>query len=88
MPVFSEDGKVEMVGSGSEHEFPGVTGMAGRICRYKDVKPTGEAGFLLLRYKVDDSDQKELSITDAKNDNLFYLINATCHKFMSTTDEK
>ncbi|ACF56930.1 hypothetical protein SeKA_C0085 (plasmid) [Salmonella enterica subsp. enterica serovar Kentucky str. CVM29188] len=32
--------------------------------------------------------RKELSITDAKNDNLFYLINATCHKFMSTTDEK
>lgn len=25
--------------------------------------------------------RKELSITDAKNDNLFYLINATCHKF-------
>lgn len=30
--------------------------------------------------------RKELSITDAKNDNLFYLINATCHKFTGKAD--
>ncbi|MBW6055253.1 hypothetical protein HTZ85_25495 [Escherichia coli] len=59
--------------------FPGVTGMAGRIfADTKDVKkPTGEAGFLLLRSKLMTLTRKELSITDAKNDNLFYLINAT-----------
>ncbi|EOC3555073.1 hypothetical protein ACI286_005279, partial [Escherichia coli] len=31
--------------------------------------------------------RKELSITDAKNDNLFYLINATCHKFTGKADQ-
>lgn len=62
MPVFSEDGKVEMAGSGSEHEFPRCDGHGGAdFADTKDVKkPTGEAGFftVLLRYKVDDSDQK------------------------------
>ncbi|EMK8729651.1 hypothetical protein V9P55_004774, partial [Escherichia coli] len=30
-PFFSGDGKLEMVGSGSEHEFPGVADMPGWI---------------------------------------------------------
>nr|WP_172688491.1 hypothetical protein [Escherichia coli] len=60
MPVFSEDGKVEMAGSGSEHEFPRCDGHGGAdFADTKDVKNRlVRPAFLLLRYKVDDSDQK------------------------------
>ncbi|HGD8785104.1 TPA: hypothetical protein ACI7KI_005059, partial [Escherichia coli] len=47
---FSEDGKVEMAGSGSEHEFPRCDGHGGAdFADTKDVKkPTGEAGFFTV----------------------------------------
>ncbi|EOS6006918.1 hypothetical protein GLR11_RS18290 [Escherichia coli] len=50
VPVFSEDGKVEMAGSGSEHEFPRCDGHGGAdFADTKDVKkPTGEAGFFTV----------------------------------------
>lgn len=50
MPVFSEDGKVEMAGSGSEHEFPRCDGHGGAdFADTKDVKKlTGEAGFFTV----------------------------------------
>lgn len=50
MPVFSEDGKVEMAGSGSEHEFPRCDGHGGAdFADTKDVKkPAGEAGFFTV----------------------------------------
>ena len=50
MPVFSGDGKVEMVGSDSEHEFPRCDGHGGAdFADTKDVKkPTGEAGFFTV----------------------------------------
>ncbi len=50
-----------MAGSGSEHEFLRCDRHGGAdFADTKDVKkPTGEAGFFtVLRYKVDDSDQK------------------------------
>ncbi|ENT4597466.1 hypothetical protein ACFDZZ_004140 [Salmonella enterica] len=50
VPVFSEDGKVEMAGSGSEHEFPRCDGHGGAdFADTKDVKkPTGEVGFFTV----------------------------------------
>ncbi|HBX1317904.1 TPA: hypothetical protein MGM98_004645 [Salmonella enterica] len=50
VPVFSEDGKVEMAGSGSEHEFPRCDGHGGAdFADTKDVKKTtGEAGFFTV----------------------------------------
>ncbi|MCT6154688.1 hypothetical protein [Escherichia coli] len=50
LTVFSEDGKVEMAGSGSEHEFPRCDGHGGAdFADTKDVKkPTGEAGFFTV----------------------------------------
>ncbi|EIJ1691020.1 hypothetical protein LH918_003586, partial [Escherichia coli] len=49
-PFFSGDGKVEMVGSGSEHEFLGCGGHAGvDFAEVTDVKkPTGEVGFFTV----------------------------------------
>nr|WP_263305411.1 hypothetical protein [Escherichia coli] len=43
MPVFSEDGKVEIVGSDSEHEFPWCDRHGGAgFAEITDVKkPTG-----------------------------------------------
>lgn len=38
MPVFSGDGKVEMVGSDSKHEFPRCDGHVGRILRNNRCK--------------------------------------------------
>ncbi|WP_162888547.1 hypothetical protein [Klebsiella pneumoniae] len=86
---FQKTAKVEMAGSGSEHEFPRCDGHGGAdFADTKDVKkPTGEAGFFTVyATKLMTLTRKELSITDAKNDNLFYLINATCHKFTGKAD--
>ena len=40
VPVFSGDGKVEMVGSDSKHEFPRCDGHVGRILRNNRCKKT------------------------------------------------
>ena len=50
MPVFSEDGKVEIVGSDSENELPRCDGHGGAdFADTIDVKkPTGEAGFFTV----------------------------------------
>ncbi|ESE24777.1 hypothetical protein HMPREF1618_00821 [Escherichia coli 908691] len=40
MPVFSGDGKVEMIGSDSKHEFPRCDGHVGRILRNNRCKKT------------------------------------------------
>ncbi|MDI0936164.1 hypothetical protein NEL76_24100, partial [Escherichia coli] len=40
VPVFSGDGKVEMIGSDSEHEFPRCDGHVGRILRNNRCKKT------------------------------------------------
>ena len=50
VPVFSGDGKTEMVGSDSEHEFPRCDGHGGAdFAETTDVKkPTGEVGFFTV----------------------------------------
>ena len=50
MPVFSEDGKVEIVGSDSENELPRCDGHGGAdFADTIDVKkPTGEVGFFTV----------------------------------------
>ena len=40
VPVFLGDGKVEMIGSDSEHEFPRCDGHVGRILRNNRCKKT------------------------------------------------
>lgn len=64
MPVFSEDGKVEMAGSGSEHEFPRCDGHGGAdFADTKDVKkPTGEAGFFTVPVRAGNSGRKGNSL--------------------------
>ena len=66
MPVFSGDGKVEMVGSDSEHEFPRCDGHVGRILRNNRCKKTDWLGrlFYCSATELVALVGKELSITD------------------------
>ena len=61
VPVFSEDGKVEMVGSGSEHEFPRCDGHGGAgFAETTDVKKRlVRSVFLLFRYRVGAPDRRK-----------------------------
>lgn len=65
---FSEDGKVEMAGSGSEHEFPRCDGHGGAdFADTKDVKNRlVRPAFYCYATKLMTLTRKELSITDAK----------------------
>ncbi|ECS4004548.1 hypothetical protein A7Q18_23505, partial [Salmonella enterica subsp. enterica serovar Cerro] len=60
-PVFSGDGKVEMIGSDSEHEFPRCDGHVGRILRNNRCKKNRlvRSVFLLFRYRVGGPDRRK-----------------------------